>query len=513
MRAQAPNTDTWRARMIWKIAKKDFLLNLMTFKFAAGMIVSVVLAAVFMPVLTNDYQQRLRVYNRNVADNEAELRKVMVYKNITPTVYRPPNILSVFAEGVEKRLGNSALIYYERIPKIVAASQEGNPYISNFPMFDVSLILKIVLSILAMLVAYDVISGEREQGTLKLTLSAEIARYQVLLGKVLAGLITLLIPLTTVFLVVLFMLQLSPMVDFTGSDWARIGSMYIISLVFISVMYNVGLLFSCLTRKSAISLILGLFFWIVYMVVIPNGSTYLATRILPLESDEKIQNQLLFVQENRSSELEKIRKTLPRGAESDDDGAFGKWYPLVANKGAIERWKKRSVLEDPVKIKYADRLWEVEHSYLNSLFKQKYLAKNISRLSPISLYENAMSAMAGTDLASSRYSMDRVRTYRNSVIDYIRSKTNNFSSLSYFTRSKKGDWEEYQRMGWKRWREKKLAETPPLDLQDLPQFDYEPEFIRNLQTAIADIGLLLFMNVCFFTLSFVAFLRYDVRSE
>ena len=42
--------------MIWKVAKKEFLLNLMTFKFAVGVIVCVVLMSVFMPVLVNDYE-------------------------------------------------------------------------------------------------------------------------------------------------------------------------------------------------------------------------------------------------------------------------------------------------------------------------------------------------------------------------------------------------------------------------------------------------------------------------
>jgi hypothetical protein len=53
--------------------KKEFLLNMMTFKFAVGTILCVVLMAVFMPVLATDYQQRLKTYNKNVADNEAEL--------------------------------------------------------------------------------------------------------------------------------------------------------------------------------------------------------------------------------------------------------------------------------------------------------------------------------------------------------------------------------------------------------------------------------------------------------
>ncbi|MHC4641736.1 MAG: hypothetical protein ACYS32_08840 [Planctomycetota bacterium] len=45
--------------MIWKIAKKEFLLNLMTFKFSLGTLLCIVLLAVFVPVLADDYQERL----------------------------------------------------------------------------------------------------------------------------------------------------------------------------------------------------------------------------------------------------------------------------------------------------------------------------------------------------------------------------------------------------------------------------------------------------------------------
>ena len=219
-----------------------------------------------------------------------------------------------------------------------------------------------------------------------------------------------------------------------------------------------------------------------------------------------------MVAEKCSSELKEIR-TKYRGAwESDVDGAFGKWYALVCDKQTMENKPKRYALEEPLRIKYADKFWEIEQGYLNSLFKQKYFANNLSRVSPISLYENVMSALAGTDLSNSQYFMNRIRVHRNKVIEYIRSKTDNFSSLSYCTTSKEGEWEEYKKIGQK-WREKKIAETPSLDLQDFPKFTYKLEFINNLQRAIPDIGFLLFFNVCFFMLSFVAFVRYDVRSD
>ncbi|HUU17836.1 MAG TPA: ABC transporter permease subunit [Sedimentisphaerales bacterium] len=258
--------------MIWKIAKKEFLLNLMTFKFALGTVLCTVLVAVFMPVLADDYQQRLQKYSQQVMDNEAKLRQVKAYRVLTPTIYRRPQVLSVFSQGLEKHLGDSARIDFGMIPEINAAPAELNPYLSVFPTFDVLLIFKIVMSALALLVAYDVVSGEKEQGTLGLTLSNRVARVHILLGKLVAGALTLAVPTTVAFIVGLLLLFGFPSIDLQVSDWARIAVMYIASLAFVLAVYNVGLLFSCLTRSSALALVLGLFFWVLAIVVIPNGS-------------------------------------------------------------------------------------------------------------------------------------------------------------------------------------------------------------------------------------------------
>jgi len=250
--------------MIWKITKKEFLLNLMTFKFTVGTILCVVLMSVFMPVLVNDYQLRLQEYNENVTDTQADLQTAKVYMNILMggrhMVHRPPAILSVFSKGVENQLASSVKIETHKVPGLSARSSEVNPYLSVLPTMDISLIFKIVVSVLALLVACDVISGEREQGTLKLILSGTVARHQVLLGKLLAGQLTLLVPLTISFLVGLSILLFSPRVGLTASDWARISLIYVASVIFVSAIYNVGLFVSTLTKRSAISLIVGLFF-------------------------------------------------------------------------------------------------------------------------------------------------------------------------------------------------------------------------------------------------------------
>jgi ABC-type transport system involved in multi-copper enzyme maturation permease subunit len=515
--------------MIWKIAKKEFLLSIITFKFALGTIVCVVLTAVFVPILAKDYQQRVKTYHENVARNEAELRKVMVYMNITPTIFRKPSVMSVFGEGLEKRIAESVTIELDKVPEMKAAAAQGNPYQAIFSIFDTLLIFKIVIGVLALLFAYDAVSGERERGTLKMMLSGTTRRYEVLMGKLLSGLLVLVVPVTIVFILGLIILLSFPLIDLTGSDWVLIGFMYLASLVFISVMYNMGLLFSCLTKRSSISLVLGLFLWIIFAVVIPNGSVYLAAEMRQLQSSEKMEAQITSIKQEYQAELDenKVNRTY-QAVQSDATDAFGRGYKRLLHRTFMEYLQESYRLQYPVKIRYADRFWEVEHSYFNSMYEQKKLADTLSRISPVSLYENVMSSLAGTDIAVFQRFMESVRMYRSEILEYVRSKTEGFSSSSFFTPCTKEEVEQYEKLmtqlqqvkspeeaksivgkAKEHW-EKVFAETPSLDLRDFPAFK-SPSTFGNLERAVPDLGLLIFVDVLFFAVAFTAFARYDIR--
>ncbi len=517
--------------MIWKIAKKEFLLNLMTFKFAVGTILCVVLMAVFMPVLVNDYRQRLKNYNENVAANEAELRKVKVYKNITPTVYRPPNVLSVFSGGIDNQLENSEKIDISESFTAGMETSETNTLLSVFPALDVTLIFKVVMSILALLMAYDVISGEREQGTLRLILSSTIARYQVLLGKLVAGLMTLIVSVTALFIVGLLILLLSSMVSLTGTQWFSIALMYFAALIFVSAMFNLGLLLSCLSKNSAISLVFGLFLWLFFAAIFPNASAYIASQLKPIESAEEFSGKVTAVTDERDSKIYELTKEIKGGgSQSQAPGAFGHIYVMMCDKNFMDYHRKRYPITEPVKVRYIDKVLGVKDTHLNDIVRQKQLADNIAGSSPIVLYENLMSVLAGTDFGNFERFKSNVKTYRNEVADYVRSKTDKFASTSYFTTCKEGDWEKFVEVYYKPYLEAEgkenkaklyqgatkryeqmMKETPSLGFQDFPKFTYQPRGIaETLQQAIPTVGLLVFASILFFSLSFVAFLKYDV---
>ena len=492
--------------MIWKVASKDFLLSLMTFKFAVGTALCVILVGVFVPVLAKAYQERFQTYNANVSYNEGELRKVTVYKNITPTIYRRPSVLAVFSEGVERQLGASATIEYDQVPEISAAT--ANHYLSIFSVFDASLIFKIVMSVLALLVAYDTVSGERERGTLKLMLSGTVARYKVLAGKFLAGLLVLIVPVAVAFLLGLLILLCFPMTRLAGSDWIRLGVMFLASLVFVAAMYNLGLLFSCLARRSAVSLVLGLFVWIIFTLIVPNASVYLATHMVRLEPEETLNEQIGSLQrdaqQESNTEFMKLSASFQGGGSRNDmpgKGGFGRGYVRSCNRAFMHNMLLQQRITVPIAIKYAEKYWQVRYDHLRGLFDQKQFADNLARVSPICVYENIMATLAGTDMASFQRFIEAVRVYRNDIVEYLQVHTENFTAASFFTPCTEEEME----------RGSVNDDAPPLALHDLPRFRYEADVTGALRRVLPDLALLVLTNVLFFAAAVAAFLRYDVR--
>ena len=171
-------------------------------------------------------------------------------------------------------------------------------------------------------------------------------------------------------------------------------------------------------------------------------------------------------------------------------------------------------METSLKTKYALKIWEAERDYVRGLVKQTGLAKNIGRVSPMCLYDNTMSALAGTALGDFQSWAQTARAYRDSLMAYIRGETDNLSSVSYFTQST-----EAERIEFEKGPESAMHELAnrvrqrerPLNLEDLPRFTYSTGVAQGLRRAAIDLILLFVFNIVFYSLSFVAFQKYDVR--
>ena len=267
--------------MLWTIAKREFLSHLQTFRFGAGLVLCIGLVSLSTFVLTKDYERRLEAYNIDVQKHKDELKNIHVWSALQPRIDRRPEVLSIFNRGVERRFGTTVRIYWGEVPTYAAEETKQNPYMAVFPTLDLVTVVAVVLSLLAILFAYDAVVGEKAMGTLRLVLSNPVPRDKVLLGKYIAGIACLSIPLLLSFVTALIVMELSPTVSLKVGDFGRIGLMFLFCLVYVSAFFLLGLLFSCRTSRRSTCLALLLVCWVLFVVIVPNAGPYLAKRVYP----------------------------------------------------------------------------------------------------------------------------------------------------------------------------------------------------------------------------------------
>ncbi|MFO7733941.1 MAG: ABC transporter permease subunit, partial [Candidatus Aminicenantes bacterium] len=167
--------------MTGTIVRKEILSNLLSYKFTVVVLLTVVLVATSFFVMARDYKERLADYQLIRPEPGA------------PIAILPPNPLSIFARGLEEAMTRSFEVGPVGID-VRAGQSSGNVIFSFFPTPDFVHIIKVVLSLVALLLGFDAVSREKEAGTLKLALSNAVSRSSLLLGKWTGNFLSLAVP-------------------------------------------------------------------------------------------------------------------------------------------------------------------------------------------------------------------------------------------------------------------------------------------------------------------------------
>ena len=172
--------------MMLTLIGRELLDNLMTFRFAAAVFITLLLVVANTVVLIKDYERRLASYNIEIERSRHYLEEGKTYSVAQMTVDRPPNPLSLFNAGLDKRLGNEIWIHYGYVPTLWDADKHvsENPFMNILSSIDIVFIFEGVLSLLALIFAYNTLAGEYESGTLRLVLTHSVSRGYILLAKI-----------------------------------------------------------------------------------------------------------------------------------------------------------------------------------------------------------------------------------------------------------------------------------------------------------------------------------------
>ena len=148
--------------------------------------------------------------------------------------------------------------------------------------------------LVGLILGFDTINRERNQGTLSKLLAQPIYRDVVINGKFLAGVSLITIMLVSIVLVITGLgLLVMGIVPGLEEIW-RIVFYLVISIVYVSFWLGVAILFSILFRSTATSALAALAVWIFFSFFVPIGANILASA---LDDDTSPDNPAAVVQQ------------------------------------------------------------------------------------------------------------------------------------------------------------------------------------------------------------------------
>ena len=503
--------------MLLILIRRELLANLMGFRLLVAMVATLLLVVANTVVLIDDYERRLTSYNTAVKEHhEKFLKRARTYSEVEGEILvdRPPNPLSIFNAGLDRRLGNSIPVSHTFVPTLwdTKSHSADNPFLNLFSSVDLVLIFQVILSLLALLFAHDAIVGEREAGTLRLTMANSVSRPIILLAKYISAMACLILPILMSLLLVLILFSVSGSILLKGEDWLRIGGILLISIIYLSAFYLMGLLISAITRRTATALMLSMVIWSTLVLIYPSVSVFAVNRLWQTPSQleaayreieqiwEAFERDRIDFLRNDEIEGEDLNANIfYRGtagtphssnpttlmyskAETRSIGIKPDAEPLMPHVKAYFQFT------EPRRIRAAERTWQIRQKTLNQVHVRKAnLAKNLMRFSLAAMYDFATEAWAGTDFHSIEDFITAVQQYRQTVIDYFYDKEA-FSSRQWFAKDQgKVDW------------------------SDLPQFSYHRADVSiGAKHASGDIACLLLINVILFMITFLIFVRQEV---
>ena len=408
--------------MLKAIVQREILEYLKSSKFLIGLCLTVVLVGISTFINIGDYQQRQQDY--------LDAKQSLKGKSVIIEIFRKPQILSTLVQGKDRELGSRIQITYWSLPNQTSGymgeyASQHQRYVSGFASVDFAFVVRVVLSLMVIFLAYNSISEERTQGTLKLALANALPRGQLLFGKFLGGLFVILGSLTIATLIAVLVMVLHPAISLDRELFMRILGMWGVSALYLGTFFTLSLMVSTIINRPSVALLVLLQIWIVVIVIYPNISIILSQHLMGLPGSEELADRRRALFEPYEQEYNENRQAFHEMVESGEGN------------------KEISIKNVEVSAKRTELYHQVDNEYSQQMTRQMHLARNIAIFSPSVLYNSVMQRLARTDIQESDKFKEGVERYWHKVVEKSRLryrdleafKKSTFPEFTYTTQS------------------------------------------------------------------------------
>ncbi|MFQ5767063.1 MAG: ABC transporter permease subunit [Acidobacteriota bacterium] len=479
--------------MLRHLIRKEILDSLLNHRFLALAVFSIVLMPLSAFINYESYHARRSFFDSQFTKYENEHQN-----SVKLRVYRPPVPLSAVARGTEAFMP----LYYE-FSYDGSTTHPGNmeaqefSTLSTFGNFDLLFLVQVVFSLLAVLLSFDMVAGEKESGTLRAVLANRVPRDSILIGKLFGGFLVLWLAFLLGYLLFWLVLAASDSRFVTGARLPRMLAILVLSTLFLAAFYSLGLMVSTFCHSTRTAIVSLLVIWVGLQLIIPRAGDLIAAVAMPVRSRAAV----LVAQDKIRKEMEKdlgkragLAFVRIAGEENLDNG----FDILSATTPMAVRFKTEYLkLARENRRQQRNRLGQIEHQYLREKALQQKVSRGVALLSPASALAFLLTDTAGTgDLAFRAY-RDAVQAHHQ-ILDRIvfdrRQESSYRISLHGSTIMSS------------------FGGGSPTDISAIPAFRVpQPSLTEILQTDIWALATLLAYLIVPFLIAFVRFMHYDVR--
>ena len=466
--------------MLMTMIQKEITHHILSVRFVALLVMCLLLVPLTLSTNHRNYQQNLVDYQEAVKLTNIEETTMNPGLPLDPDVevsklILKPTPLSVFANGLADTLpsylGMTRNGITQGAPAVVSS-------LSNLlGHLDFLFVVGTVFSLLALLFTFDAVAGEREAGTLRITLANSVPRDLFLWSKLIGGYIVFVVPFLVSLLFGLLMLVWQGFPLGEPEIFPRVLGLSVISLLYIGVFFAIGTVISTYLDNSKTALIVAFTVWVFAVLITPRVGFLAAKFIAPTQTSQSVYMEKTAMRDDFNAALKEEQWKLINEIPPNEKG-----HIHISGEESKKITERMQPLEAEYRSKFQNQANKLDRDYKREAERQEQLGQMLSRITPTSslIYITTNLTQTGKGKRSTYFQAgDRY---------YEMLYTDLFSKIIDYTHSRQDN-------------PVQITQPPSLETTTLGE---------TLRQSAVDVLLLCFFAVVLTTVAFLKFFRSDI---
>ncbi len=466
--------------MLMTMIQKEIMHHILSVRFVALLLMCLLLVPLTLSTNYRNYRQNLVDYQEAVKLANIEETTMNPGMPLDPELevsklFLKPTPLSVFANGLADALpsylGMTRNGIIQGAPALVSSLSHLLGHL------DFLFVVGTVFSLLALLFTFDAVAGEREAGTLRITLANSVPRDLFLWSKLIGGYVVFVVPFLVSLLFGLLILVWQGFPLGEPEIFPRVLGLILISLLYIGVFFAIGTVISTYLDNSKTALIVAFTVWVFAVLITPRVGFLAAKFIAPTRTSQSVYMEKTAMRDDFNAVLKEEEHKMVMEVPTNEKG-----HRVISGEISKKISERMKPLEEEYRSQFQNHANKLDRNYKRETERQEQVGQMLSRLTPTSSLIYITTNLTQTGKAK------RSTYFQTGEHYYEMLHTDLFSKIIDYTHSRQ-------------YRPVKITQPPSWEKTDLRE---------TLRQSAVDVMLLCFFAIILTTIAFLKFFRSDI---